>query len=30
MEGITGWVARRTFRPAGFLDYFTRTIERNR
>ena len=30
MGGITGWVARRTFGPAGFLDYVTRTIERNR
>lgn len=30
MGGITGWVARRTFGPADFLDYVTRTIERNR
>ena len=30
MGGITGWVARRTFGQAGFLNYFTRTIERNR
>ncbi len=29
MGGITGWVARRTFGPAGFLDYVTLTIERN-
>ena len=29
MGGITGWVARRTFGPAGFLDYVRRTIERN-
>ena len=30
MGGITGWVARRTLGPAGFLEYVTRTIERNR
>lgn len=30
MGGITGWVARRTFGPAGFFNYVISTIERNR